>query len=492
MSAVFSSKFVKILKTFSGAELRSFENWLRSPWCNSNKNLPRLLEKMRKYHPDFTEGKITKEKLFRQVLPQGKFSDRRMNNLLSEGYMAAERFLAFERFSRSTEMQSLLLLQEFEDRQTDEWFFRSTKKEIERAEENPVKNWEDHARLFLMHRGLYHHPNLSSRLQPENNTIDRMQEELTLAYLLEAASIINEMIFRNRLLNAVRHDVSKMLRVWQIMSEGVEHPAIDLYKMRFAYTDEQMLDQFLALRSAFADRFESLNLREQKIHLLSLLNDSAYLCNQSRLDITERLPLYQLGLKTGLLFHRGKLTYNTYIMIVTISNTKGSFEFTEQFIQNHTKDLDPKVQEDCATWARAHVAYRQNRFAECLTMLQSREFKLFHFQLVSRFLTTQAYFDLFLRDDSYQFYLFNYFDSFEKWLLREKVWSAFNKKTFLRFIQNCRALAKCYADVNFQPEKLEQLLDKENAIQGFNWLQQKRAEIIRLKAERPLDQRATS
>ncbi|MEM1118821.1 MAG: hypothetical protein AAGJ18_00145 [Bacteroidota bacterium] len=75
--AIFTSKFVQTLRTFSEAELKSFDKWLHSPWCNSNKNLPKLLEKLKKYYPDFAEEKLTKEKLFRQVLPKGKYSDRR-------------------------------------------------------------------------------------------------------------------------------------------------------------------------------------------------------------------------------------------------------------------------------------------------------------------------------------------------------------------------------------------------------------------------------
>ena len=97
MSAIFTSKFVKIIKTLSEDELKSFELWLKSPWCNSNKNLIRLLEKLRKYYPAFEGKNLSKEKLFQQVLPHGKYSDRRMNNLLSEGYLAAEQSNRFER-----------------------------------------------------------------------------------------------------------------------------------------------------------------------------------------------------------------------------------------------------------------------------------------------------------------------------------------------------------------------------------------------------------
>ena len=103
--SIFASKFVQTIKTFSIEELKSFEGWLHSPWCNSNKNLIKLLEKLKKHYPAFDHPKLTKEKLFKQVLPTGKFSDRRINNLLSEGYLAAERFMVFHNLSQNQNLQ---------------------------------------------------------------------------------------------------------------------------------------------------------------------------------------------------------------------------------------------------------------------------------------------------------------------------------------------------------------------------------------------------
>jgi hypothetical protein len=109
-----------------------------------------------------------------------------------------------------------------------------------------------------------------------------------------------------------------------------------------------------------------------------------------------------------------------------------------------------------------------------------------HFQRISKVLTTQVYFDLYLLDDSYQSYLFNYFDSFEKWIYREKSMSHINNRAYLAFVQKCRTIARHYADVNFKPEKLEGILANETNIQAGLWLAKKIAQVIRLKEQRPL------
>lgn len=78
-----------------------------------------------------------------------------------------------------------------------------------------------------------------------------MNEQIDLVYLLEKAALINEMIFRNRLLKGENHEVETELKKWCAASEGVHHPSIELYRVRFAYTEEAMLsDRGVSLRLA--------------------------------------------------------------------------------------------------------------------------------------------------------------------------------------------------------------------------------------------------
>lgn len=481
MPSLSSTKFVRLLQSFDESELKPFDTWLRSPWCNTNKNLIRLFARLVKYYPDFDHPRLDKEKLFREVLPDGKFSHRRMNNLLSEGYLAAERFLVFQRFSKDESLQKGLLAEEFQGRHLDDWFFRGVEQETGRLEKKAVKDWEEHLALFRLYRMAYHHPTQDARMRPGGSPITRMGAQADLLYALEKAAIINEKLTRNRLIRDENHDVQAELRKWTAVSEGIQHPSVELYRMRFAYARENRFDQYRELRATLLDRIGQLNPREQKLHLLSLLNDTLSLIKSGRLDVTDSLPLYQLGLDTGVLLHQGKLTRNTYTAIVVASNTKGTFEFTDHFIKTYTKRLDETILDDCYHWAAAHTAYWRQRLEECLDILQKHSFKAPYFQMIGRVLLTQVYFDLHLRDDSYGPYLFSFFDTFEKWLSREKVWSKMAKDSFLRFVQQCRALAKSYADVNFSPGKVEKLLEGETNIQALNWLHQKKDEVLRLR-----------
>ncbi|MBL7792319.1 MAG: hypothetical protein JNK77_08340 [Saprospiraceae bacterium] len=482
MTTLLTSKFTRLLQTFSPEELASFERWLQSAWCNTNKNLPRLLARLKPYYPDFSDQKLSKEKLFRQVLPDGKFSDRRMNNLLSEAYLAAERFLAFQCFAGEDGLQQSLLAQELLERHLDDWFFRMAQQEIKRLEAKETSDWRDHLELLRMLRRVYQHPDPAPRLESGQGMIAKMNEEIDLLYLLEKAALINEMITRNRLFKTEDHDVATALHKWRTTAEGIHHPGIDLYRLRFSYGGEVSLSRYQELQAAFMDNLAALNERDKKIHLLSLINDAKQLIKSGSLDITECLPLYQLGLTTGAILNNGKLSANTLMTIVTASNTKGTFDFSIRFVEDYSQHLNEKERDDCTHWAGAHTAYWQKDQEACLAILQGYHFHSPDFQLIGRVLAAQAYFDLHLRDDSYRSLLFDYLDAFEKWLGREKLWSKTNTGSFLRFVQICRSLARFYAGTGQDVKKTGRLLEDERNIQALNWLKQKKEEVLRLKS----------
>lgn len=481
MTHPFTSKLVQLLQTFSEEELKAFDAWLRSPWCNSNKNLPRLLEKLRKYHPDFDNERLTKEKLFYQVLPKGKFSNRRMNNLLSEAYLAAEQFLSFKRFREDGPLQKSLLLEEFSARSLEDWFFKASYQEIDKLTEIESKKWETHLQLLQHYERIYHYPSQEVRMQPGGSTLKEMDRQLEFVYLLEKAAIINEMMTRKRLVQNEHHDVDMSLNKWLVVSEGVQHPAVDLYRLRFSYQDQFDLTHFQDLHDQLFQYFDLLSNKQQKIHLLSLLNDGMRLIKAGQLELPDLLPLYQLGLQTGILLHQGRLSRNTFTVIVIASNTKGSFDYTRQFIESYIPQLDDKIRDDCACWAWAHTAYWQGKVEESLSILNRHDFTSSYFRMISRVLGSQAYFDLYLKDASYREFLFSFLDAFEKWLSRDKIWSKANTTSFLRFVQCCRKLARHYGEVDFRPQKVKKLLNETEDIQALDWLKRKKGEVLQLR-----------
>lgn len=479
----FSSKFIQLIQTFDDEALKSFERWLKSPWCNTNKNLVKLYEVLRKYHPEYENpSRLSKEKLFKKVLPNGKYSVRRMNNLLSEGYLAAKKFLVHYRFAKEERFQNYIWFSELQDRYLEDWFFKETEQEIKRLNERSVKEWEDHLALFILHRNIYHHPTAGPRMRQGNLLIEEMDKQLNHTYLLEMGAIIVEKMSRSGIIRDEQHDLDGALGLWLKATENYTEPVFQLYRLRMNYKTENFLEQYHKLRTLLLQEFDYLNKKEQKLHLLYILNDTIRLIRKGVLDITDTLVFYKLGLKEGILMHKGRLTQNTYTTIVSASNTQKDFSYTRHFIENYTKTLDEKVQEDGYCWAQAHTAYWQNDLKGSIDYLITHEFNSYYFKLIGRMLTVQVYFELYLQDDSYYDFLFSYFNAYEKWLQRDKTYAKSSHQSFIRFVQLSRILARLYSELHFEADRVSRLLDEELNVQAMNWLKKQQIKVLELRS----------
>ena len=318
----------------------------------------------------------------------------------------------------------------------------------------------------------------------DSKMIERMDKNLELMYVLAKAEILNEQIFRNKYLKKDNYEIEEILKKWEKNCEGLQHISLGLYKERFAHTEENMSKAYLKLKSQFFEKFHKLHERDQKIHLISLINDSIILRRKKQLELEELFPLYKLGIENGSILDQGKINQNVYVAIVTIGNQTKNYHFTKNFIQKFTPRLPNNTQYDAKKWANAYTAYELRELEECLDILQIEDFTIQTFKFLCRVLKLKAFFDKFLEDDIHLIYLFDYCNAFEKWILREKVNSIQIKRAYLQFIQKTRILAKIQSDVNFKEKELEDCLKDTKGIVALDWLLQKKERILNLKKKK--------
>ncbi|MFK7935146.1 MAG: hypothetical protein AB8G22_16660 [Saprospiraceae bacterium] len=306
-----------------------------------------------------------------------------------------------------------------------------------------------------------------------------MEQALDMIYALEKAIIINEKIIRERVYREEKYNISEGINQWKAIKKNLTHNALDLYQMRFSHEKNNLLENYKDLRDSFFETFDNLNHKDRKINLLSLLNDCFRLIKAKVLKIDATLELYKFGIQNNLLLSRGKITVHQFVTIIMASNYKGDFEYSKFFLANYTDKLNQNIQHDANAWATAHIFYWMEDLDKSLDILINHSFTLQFFQQISKALTTQIYFDMYLKDDSYETLLYNHLNAFEKWITREKVRSKILKSSFLRFIQLTRRIAKYHSDPNTQVNKVSKILETENNIQAAEWLRSKLNFIIK-------------
>lgn len=124
-----NSKAVQVFGVLSKTEFKDLENFINSPYFNSNKNLCRLFELIKKHYPGFDELKIKKETLYSKLFPGKVYNEQIMKNLSSDMLQLALEFLGINKYrNRNLYDKELDILSELNLKRLDNVFEIKLKK----------------------------------------------------------------------------------------------------------------------------------------------------------------------------------------------------------------------------------------------------------------------------------------------------------------------------------------------------------------------------
>jgi len=126
-----------ILKTLQKDDLKKLNNFINSPYHNTNKALITLFNELNKFHPQYSNPKLTYEYLYKKLYPENKFSDRTIKNRLTEFSQLLRNFLAQERLKKSPRINEKLLIQELQKRRSFVLSNKNVQWSKKRNSENP-------------------------------------------------------------------------------------------------------------------------------------------------------------------------------------------------------------------------------------------------------------------------------------------------------------------------------------------------------------------
>jgi hypothetical protein len=143
------SKILEIINTFSADEMKAMSVFVKSPYFNTNKNLVKLYETIKKDLPHIKTGKVSEQEIFGKVFPGKPFNYGIMKNLTSAMSGLLEQFLLFNNIKNNPEKKfdnDLTLAREYDTRFLDSYFVRHMKKLRDEMNTAPVN--ADHYRNY--------------------------------------------------------------------------------------------------------------------------------------------------------------------------------------------------------------------------------------------------------------------------------------------------------------------------------------------------------
>ncbi len=91
-------KVFEVLKTFSNEDLKSFKDFLTSPFFNNSKKLIKLFEILREYHPNFEMSDLTDyelSKMINPIIPYNKSTTKALFSHLHKKVQSISKQLTF-------------------------------------------------------------------------------------------------------------------------------------------------------------------------------------------------------------------------------------------------------------------------------------------------------------------------------------------------------------------------------------------------------------
>src|SRR5260221_6096081 len=114
-----NSSLVNILKSLNPKEIKNFGEYVKSPFFNKNKATVKLYDYLLRYHPDFEEKDIQKEKAFKKIFQGAEYNDGFMRSVMFSLATLAEDFLAYINYKEEKFASKRHLVYEMNNRNMD-------------------------------------------------------------------------------------------------------------------------------------------------------------------------------------------------------------------------------------------------------------------------------------------------------------------------------------------------------------------------------------
>lgn len=126
-------KALQILSTLDNNEFFEFSRFIVSPFVNKSKDLIKLYSILKPFYPEFSDSKLTAEKIYKKMYPGNVFNEGTIRNLFSNLGSLVEKFLAYVNYEDTFEYGHKIII-ETNARKLNKEFLKNYKKHYERNE----------------------------------------------------------------------------------------------------------------------------------------------------------------------------------------------------------------------------------------------------------------------------------------------------------------------------------------------------------------------
>ncbi len=395
-------KLFDILSVFSENQISQFGKFICSPYFNQNQTLISLWEYLSTFHPNYDNPLLVSDKLWSYLFPNRSFDDSEIRRIRSSLLKKVEKFIAISRL----EEQKILLQSEVMHFYTENLLKKHAKSTLETAKKaldtSPHQNQQYYHNQYLINYAATSYLSLEDYRSKKfhdlmDDYMDATSYNLDVSFLLKKLELASSIASYGQIFgisdfgNSIFKDVIDFV---EYKKEVLNVPSVAIYYyalLMFIHINKET--SYQKFRQVFDKSIEKISTSEA-IMLYNLAKNYCILKSNGGEPkyYEELLDLYDMGIKSGLLYVTGYLRSADFKNIVTLGTRLGKFEWVEQFILTNQNRLEEGSDADVFRYCTAYLYFCKNEYDEAKIVLRESTFKDIFFKVdVRKLLLKIAY-----------------------------------------------------------------------------------------------------
>lgn len=482
-------RLIKLLKTFTKEEIKSFGKFVSSPFPLQTRNTIELYNYLANLHPDYDSRLPGKQEIFSQLFTGEDYNERKLQNLIFDLTKSAEHFLAHCTFFEDEQEFLLNLSKGYLNKNLHDESNRINKIIEKKLQPTFSPDTDYTSKLKRLTQLKLEYYNENNHLESVTKSIEDIFETSVLQFISEYIQYVNNMNtalhncekkIENRFVQEALQIINfKELLEWFEKEDFIKTPNIGLYYYVFKTIDEpDNLNYYHLLKNLFFRNLSDLN-REEKFYFFMHLGNYCIQRSESNANDfrKETFNIFKSMLKNN--SYSPSVGQNidvmTYRTMVLSSYSQKDSKWLNYLIKNYIECLPVDHRDNIRNYTYAYLYFLKNEFVKSLGSISTFKNNEFHvFKLDVKHLTMQIYYEL----CSYDLAL-STLDAYKHFIDSNKKIPEFAKILYRNFIKFYQKLLRIkYGISKEDPSFVKGEIDNSIQIVSKKWLMEKADELI--------------
>lgn len=382
-----NSKIIEALKSLDKKEFRRFGDFVSSPFFNKNENVTNLYTTLSEFYPEFESGKLSLENLFKAVFPKQKYDYYKINNIVSDLYKLAEKFLIqinIENESSSGKLKTALIneLRNKELYRLYEQKFNQYIKELDKDTYRDDNYYHTKYELYndYLYFAVIKKPN--TQLNLVQTSFDNLLNSSIIALMKYFILMMHENNQTHVEYNMKFYDEVLSYAKKVDESSGQSMHLIATTLLLVSSKDPQYYIKLRGLKEKYLKQIKFDDLQDIYIHLCGFC---AYMVNYKQEESYnwEMFALYKDVLDYKLMTKENFL-YPNFMNFVKLACRVREYDFAEWFIGEYKSSVIKEEKENVLSFCYATIANSRGDHKEALRLFTLSNFQNFLFKVQVR------------------------------------------------------------------------------------------------------------